>query len=98
MQLPPSQAQCSIPTKTMHLNHKLKQKNNTSLNKLSSFSSSLVIASKMQKHSKAIINKFQWFLEFICLKAKMLTNHVSEQSREEEGHVKIKVNPQDYEI
>ncbi len=52
----------------------------------------------MPKHSKAMLNKFQWFLEFICFKIKVLTNHVGEQSKEEEGHVKIKVNSQDYEI
>jgi len=44
----------------------------------------------MPKHSKAMLNKFQWFLEFICFKIEMLTNHVGEQSKEEEGHVKIK--------
>jgi hypothetical protein len=98
MQLTPSQAQCWIPTKTMHLNHKLKQKKKHLLNKLSSFSSSPIIASKMPKHSKVMLNKFQWFLEFICLKAKVLTNHIGEQLREEEGHVKIKLNSQDYEI
>jgi hypothetical protein len=52
----------------------------------------------MPKHYKVMLNKSQWFSEFICLKAKMLTNHLGEQSRKEEGHVKIKVNSQDYEL
>jgi len=64
MKLPPLQAQCWIPTKTMHLNYKLKQKE-IRLNKFSNFSSSHIIVSKMPKQSQAMLNKFQWFLEFM---------------------------------
>jgi hypothetical protein len=61
-----------IPTKAMHLNHKLRQKNNIHLNYFSSFSRSPIIALRMLEHSKAMLEEFQWFLEHLCFKAKIV--------------------------
>jgi hypothetical protein len=50
-----------------------------------------------------MLNKFQFFLKFLCPKAKVLKDNVGEgkvilQLREKGGHVKIRANSQDYEV
>lgn len=99
MQLPPHW----IPTKIVHLSHKLKHKSNIHLSKHSSLSRSPIIVSRMSKHYKVVLNKLQFLKKLLCPKAKVLKDNVGEmkailQSREKEKHVKIKANSQDYEV
>lgn len=61
---------------------------------------SLIIASRMSKYSKVVLNELEWFL---CPKVKMLKINVGEkktkmQLGKEEGHVKIGANSPNYEV
>jgi hypothetical protein len=62
----------------VHLNHKLKHKSNIHLSKHSSLSRSPIIASRMSKHYKVVLNKVLFLKKLLCPKAKVLKDNVSE--------------------
>ncbi len=73
------------------------------MSKHSSLSRSPIIASRMSKHYKVVLNKVLFLKKLLCPKAKVLKDNVGEmkailQSREKERHVKIRANSQHYEV
>ncbi len=49
------------------------------MNKLSSFSRSPIIISRMLEHYKAMLDELQCFLDLLCPKAKVLKYNVGER-------------------